>query len=152
MSPSPPLSSQTSRPLPRLTPCQVMGSLLWPPHAGPPRSYHSSFCSSNSSHCNVFFPPSTCPNPHLPPSFEPCLSPVPPDPATPLSPLPSPLSCCFTCWFILFPVISVSPGFFCLSPNALRPEIHMLKVSKGEPPSRTIPALLQVGKLRPAEE
>lgn len=33
-----------------------------------------SFCSSNSSHFNVFFPPSTYPNPHLPPSFEPCAS------------------------------------------------------------------------------
>lgn len=85
VSPSPPLSSQTSRPLPRLTPCQVMGSLLWPPQARPPRSNHPSFCSSNPSHCNVSFPPSTYPNPHLPPRFEPCLSPAPPDPATSLS-------------------------------------------------------------------
>lgn len=46
---SAPFFSRTSRPLPRLTPCQVMGRLWWPPPAQLARSYHLSFCSSNSS-------------------------------------------------------------------------------------------------------
>lgn len=115
VSPSAALSSQTSRPLLRLTPCQVMGPLLWPPQAGPPRSYHPSFCSSNPSYCDVFSPPSTYPNPHLPPWFEPC-SALRLQTQPHLSPLPHPFSC-FTCCFILFPAISVSRGFFCYVPK-----------------------------------
>lgn len=113
---SSPLSSQGSRPLPRLTPCQVMGRLQRPPQAG--RTFLLLFQQ---------LPPLKCilPSLHLskstpPPLFEPRLSPAPPDPVPALSPLPSAFSCCFICWFILFPVISVSPGFFCMSPNALR--------------------------------